>query len=164
LAITVYTYIHYKQTGIPFESIQCIHKSTYKYIHTLRSCTYILTYIHTSTNIHTYIQSIDAPAIPCSHSGVLNTLCFPNSSCSPTVHLNTPPKPTSSPNTMQVGSESHTYIHAYIHTYIHIYKSHYILHTYIHTFLEIMFIIHWHTYILTYTHSYIHIHTYRLQI
>lgn len=36
-------------------------------------------------------------ALACSHSGVLNTRSLPYLSCSPTVHRNTPPKPTSSP-------------------------------------------------------------------
>jgi len=37
-------------------------------------------------------------------SGVLNTRSRPNSSASPSVHLNTPPKPTSSPNTIAESS------------------------------------------------------------
>ena len=37
-------------------------------------------------------------------SGVLKTRSRPNSSASPSVHLNTPPKPTSSPNTMAESS------------------------------------------------------------
>jgi len=37
-------------------------------------------------------------------SGVLKTRSRPNSSASPRVHLNTPPKPTSSPNTMAESS------------------------------------------------------------
>jgi len=44
------------------------------------------------------------PAIPCSHSGVLNTRSLPNFSARPTVHLNTPPKATSSPKMQAVWS------------------------------------------------------------
>ena len=39
------------------------------------------------------------PMMPCSHRGVLNTRGLPKLSCRSTVQRNTPPKPTSSPNT-----------------------------------------------------------------
>ncbi|KAI2804639.1 hypothetical protein BLOT_003626 [Blomia tropicalis] len=49
---------------------------------------------------------IPNPAMPCSHNGVLNTRSLPNLSCNPTVHRNTPPNATSSPNITADGSEA----------------------------------------------------------
>jgi len=47
---------------------------------------------------------IAKPTMPCSHSGVLNTRSFLNSSSRLTVQRKTPPKPTSSPNTTAFSS------------------------------------------------------------
>ena len=47
---------------------------------------------------------IATPAMPCSHSGVLNTRSAPNCSRRPTVQRNTPPNATSSPNTSALRS------------------------------------------------------------
>src|SRR4051794_12368393 len=47
---------------------------------------------------------IAKPARPCSLSGVLKTRSRPNASRRSTVHRNTPPNATSSPNTTAVGS------------------------------------------------------------
>ena len=50
------------------------------------------------------LRRIEGAHTTYSVSGVLKTLSRPNSSASPSVHLNTPPKPTSSPNTMAESS------------------------------------------------------------
>jgi len=50
------------------------------------------------------LRRIEGAHTTYSVSGVLKTRSRPNSSASPSVHLNTPPKPTSSPNTMAESS------------------------------------------------------------
>lgn len=47
-------------------------------------------------------RPIPKPTIPCSQSGVLKTRSLPYRSRRPLVHLNTPPNPTSSPNTTKI--------------------------------------------------------------
>lgn len=58
-------------------------------------------------------KECDVKQNTCSQRGVLKTLLLPNRSANPVVQRNTPPKPTSSPNTKALkGKEKHELKHA----------------------------------------------------